>query len=93
MGFRRITRKGKSPRINAEADGLKSRNDGPVRSRRASVSVVDVTVTVHPTLEGKVRPHLLGSDFEAAVLVAFKEVEIRIRRCRSFPAIAAPLDT
>jgi len=42
-------------------------------------AVERLDVALHPALEGKARPQFLRGDFETAVFVAFKEVEVRVR--------------
>jgi uncharacterized protein (TIGR02391 family) len=48
-------------------------------------AVERLDVDLHPILEEKARPQFLRGDFETAVFVAFKEVEVRVRDCANLP--------
>lgn len=42
-------------------------------------------IDLHPLLEAKVRPHFLRGDFETAIFVAMKEVDVRVRELAGAP--------
>ncbi|TQL58767.1 uncharacterized protein (TIGR02391 family) [Oryzihumus leptocrescens] len=48
-------------------------------------AVQRLDVDLHPVLEAKARPHFLRGDFETAVFVAMKEVEVRVRALSGAP--------
>jgi uncharacterized protein (TIGR02391 family) len=48
-------------------------------------AVERLDVDLHPILEEKARPQFLRGDFETAVFVAFKEVEVRVRAMAELP--------
>ncbi|GAB3404724.1 TIGR02391 family protein [Flindersiella endophytica] len=48
-------------------------------------AVERLDIDLHPVLESKARPQFLRGDFETAVFVAMKEVEVRVRQLSGAP--------